>query len=121
MDIPIEKILERLDLLECQVAQHTRENSQKGSKNFPEFLTMDGLVEYLFYKTGRKFAKPTIYGWINKKSVPYIKRDHLVLFERIRIDGWLVSGREPTYKELITQADVRMVAANRKRRTSIAR
>jgi hypothetical protein len=116
MEIPIEQILERLDSLECKFEQLVQCYSQKEATNFPALLTLDGLVEYLFHKTARRPAKATIYGWINKKSVPYIKRNHTVLFERDRIDGWLISGRTLTYDEIIMNAGSRMVIANRHRK-----
>jgi hypothetical protein len=43
------------------------------------------------------------------------------LFERERIDAWLISGRRSSNDEIIALADQRMVAATRKRRTSIVR
>jgi hypothetical protein len=121
MDIPIEKILERLDIMEGRMNKVLNCLSQKVNHHFTLLLTMNGLRDYLYDKTGKRPAKATICGWISKKSVPYIKRDHSVLFERERIDAWLISGRRSSNDEIIVIADQRMVAANRKRRTSIAR
>jgi hypothetical protein len=121
MDIPIENILERIESLEFKVDQFFKYQSPKENNDFPAFLTMDGLAEYLFHKTGKRPAKPTIYGWINKKSIPNIKRDHSVLFERDKIDAWLISGRRYTNIEIMERADQRMVVANRRKRKSITR
>jgi hypothetical protein len=115
MDIPIEKILERLDLLEYKYDQLLRSHSQRETENFPSLLTLTGLVEYLLFKMRKRIAKSTIYGWVNKKTVPYIKRDHSLLFEREKIDAWLLSGRKSTYEEIMAKADLGMVTANRKR------
>ena len=119
MEIPIEKILERLELVESRLDHLLQFQTHKEINNFPPILTLIGLVEYLLFKMGKKIAKATIYGWINKKTVPYIKRDHSLLFEREKIDAWLISGSKSTYDEIKVQADLRMVAANRKRRRSI--
>jgi len=115
MDIPIEKILERLESVESKLDQLLRCQTHKETNNFPSLLTLNGLVEYLLFKVGKRIAKATIYGWINKKTVPYIKRDHSLLFEREKIDNWLISGRKSTYDEIIAKADLRMVTANKKR------
>jgi hypothetical protein len=119
MEIPIEKIIERLESMESKLDQLLRCQTHEETNNFPSLLTLNGLVEYLLFKMGKKVAKATIYGYINKKTVPYIKRDHSLLFEREKIDAWLVSGRKSTNDEIKVQADLRMVAANRKRRRSI--
>ena len=93
MEIPIEKILERLESMENKLDQLLKCQPHKEINNFPPLLTLNGLVEYLLFKMRKRIAKSTIYGWVNKKTVPYIKRDHSLLFEREKIDAWLLSGR----------------------------
>ena len=119
MEIPIEKILEHLESVENKLDLLLSRKTIKETSFMSPLLTIDRLAEYLFHMTGKKPAKATIYGWIHKKTIPYIKRDHSVLFEREKIDAWMISGRSSSYNEIIAQADLRMVAANRKRKKSI--
>jgi excisionase family DNA binding protein len=54
--------------------------------NEPKYLTVKMLAEYLHISTSN------IYKRITDNSIPHIKMDKRVLFDRDQIDQWMLSG-----------------------------
>mgnify|MGYP003831105809 CR=1 FL=1 len=61
----------------------------------PDYLTIDELSAFL------KLAKPTIYGFVSKRTLPFIKRGKRLYFSRLNIIQWLEEGKKKTKNEIL--------------------
>jgi len=59
------------------------------------FMTVEQASTYL------NVAKPTIYGYVCNRTIPYIKKGKKLYFEKNELDSWLLEGRKSTRKQLI--------------------
>lgn len=58
-------------------------------------------------------AKPTVYGWIGQRSIPYHKKGKKLMFLKSEIDSWLKEGRRKTAAEIQAEA-AQFITANKK-------
>lgn len=58
-------------------------------------------------------AKPTVYGWIGQRSIPYHKKGKKLMFLKSEIDSWLKEGRRKTATEIQAEA-AQFITANKK-------
>lgn len=58
------------------------------------YLTIEQACTYL------NVAKPTLYGYVSNRFIPFIKKGKKLYFERKELDSWLLEGRKSTKKEL---------------------
>ena len=65
-----------------------------------QWLSIAELCEYLPDKP----VKPTVYGWVHNKVIPYNKQGKSLYFLKSDIDQWLKSGRKKTYAETAGEA-----------------
>ncbi len=59
------------------------------------FMTIEQASTYL------NVAKPTLYGYVCNRTIPYIKKGKKLYFEKNELDSWLLEGRKSTRKQLI--------------------
>lgn len=59
------------------------------------FMTIEQTSTYL------NVAKPTLYGYVCNRTIPYIKKGKKLYFEKKEIDSWLLEGRKSTKKQII--------------------
>lgn len=64
------------------------------------WLSLVELCDYLPDKP----VKPTVYGWVHNKLIPYNKQGKSLYFLKSDIDQWLKSGRKKTYAEAANEA-----------------
>ena len=60
------------------------------------WLDLNELIAY----DPEKRSKPTFYGYVHEKSVPFHKRGKKITFLKSEIDIWLKSGRKQTKSEI---------------------
>jgi predicted DNA-binding transcriptional regulator AlpA len=60
-----------------------------------QWLNLSQLCEYLPSNP----SKATVYGWVNKKCIPYHKKTKSLSFLKSEIDSWLMEGRQLTKAE----------------------
>ena len=60
------------------------------------FLDLNDLVRY----DPEKRSKPTFYGYIHNRAIPFHKRGKKVTFLKSEIDSWLKEGRRKTRSEI---------------------
>ena len=66
------------------------ENQSGKEESEHDFLmTLTELQDYL----PEKPAKPTVYGWISARKIPYTKHGKTLYFQKSKIDQWLRNGR----------------------------
>ena len=56
---------------------------------------------------------PTIYGYCQRKEIPYQKKGNRLYFFNSEIIDWIKSGKQKTIKELQTDADL-LLSKNKK-------
>lgn len=66
----------------------------------PEFLGIDELREYLPSKP----ARPTVYGLVSAKKIPFHKFNGKLFFSRQEIDDWIGAKRQKTEAEIEEEA-----------------
>lgn len=59
-----------------------------------KYLTIEQACTYL------NVAKPTLYGYVSNRFIPFIKKGKKLYFERKELESWLHEGRKSTKKEL---------------------
>lgn len=52
-------------------------------------------------------AKQTIYGYVSNRTIPFIKKEKKLYFEKEKLDFWLKEGSKQTKKELISNLKTR--------------
>jgi len=67
--------------------------------NQPEILTVKELSKFL------NLQRSTIYGYVHKKKIPFIKRGKVLYFERAKILEWLRTYRQKTADEIQNEID----------------
>jgi len=77
-------------------------NTQQ-SKHTSETDRWFDLAELCIYHPDRP-QKPTVYGWVNAKSIPVHKSGKKLRFLKSEIDTWLKQGRKKTLAE--TESDI---------------
>ena len=67
-----------------------------------DWMNLDELLAYL----PQKPAKPTVYGWVGNRSIPFHKHESkkALMFLKSEIDIWLMSGRHQTQVEVTASA-----------------
>lgn len=75
------------------------EHLLKGKVENPEadqWFDLDQLINYLPDHP----AKPTIYGLVCTRKIPFFKRGKRLIFSRKNIDQWINEGRRKTINEI---------------------
>lgn len=88
------------------VAHLTREVADLKSllqrhQNYPEtsseLLTINQAAEFL------SLAKPTIYGLVSRREIPFMKKSKRLYFDRDALKKWVAEGKKTTRKEIAEQ------------------
>ena len=98
----VSDIIERLDRIEEKLQDPQTEKKQdlEAGEDGVIWLTVPELCAYLPDHP----AKPTVYGWVYDKLIPYYKRSKKLLFRKDEIDIWAGARRTPTAQEIQTEA-----------------
>jgi len=75
------------------------EHLLKGKVENPEsdqWFDLDQLINYL---PGHP-AKPTIYGLVCQRKIPFLKKGKRLIFSKQTIDQWISEGRQKTIEEI---------------------
>lgn len=65
------------------------------------FMAIEQACTYL------NIAKPTLYGYVCNRSIPYIKKGKKLYFEKKELDTWLLEGRKSTRNQIINNLNKR--------------
>jgi hypothetical protein len=96
-------LLEKVSNLEVQL-----KNSMGQQPEADTWFDINELCQYLPDKP----AKPTIYGYCQKRSIFYHKKGKKLYFLKSEIDSWLKSGRRRTSTEISAEADQYFTSSN---------
>lgn len=94
--LAITQLLAKLENIERLLTDQAGQTSQESDC----WLSLTELCEYLPDKP----VKPTVYGWVHNKLIPYNKQGKSLYFLKSEIDQWLKLGRKKTYAETAGEA-----------------
>ena len=90
----IENLVERItnNLKKSYESEHRNQED--------ELLTIDEAAKFV------KLSKPTLYGLVHKKSIPYNKKGKRLYFQKAELLDWIKSGKRETKSSLQSKADL---------------
>ncbi len=102
MNNPFEVIEARLNNIENILLdlKHTP-NKPKGQTETDRWFDLNELCNY----HPDKPSKPTVYGWVNARTIPVHKGGKKLRFLKSEIDNWLKQGKKKTFAETASEAD----------------
>ena len=89
-------LLEKVSNIEMQL--------QKSSGQKPDsdtWFDLSGLCQY----HPDKPAKPTVYAYVQNRTIPFHKKGKKLFFLKSEIDAWLKTGRRSTALEIQSEVD----------------
>lgn len=102
MNNPFEPILARLSNIETlllDIKHNPKEQDERLETD--HWFDLNGLVLY----DPERRTKPTFYGYVSKRIIPFHKRGGKIIFLKSEIDTWLKEGRNKTIAETAKEAD----------------
>jgi excisionase family DNA binding protein len=97
-------LLEKVSNIEMQL--------QKSSIQQPPTDTWFDLTELCQYHPDKP-AKPTVYAYVQNRTIPFHKKGKKLFFLKSEIDTWLKSGRRSTSLEIAAEVDDYFTNKNR--------
>ena len=94
MENPFEIILEKLSSIEKAI-----EKLKTASNDDEDFMTIKQVSIFI------GLAKPTVYGLVHKRQIPYFKASKRLYFKKSDIVKWITSSKLTTKEELNQLAD----------------
>lgn len=98
MNNPFEELssqIEEIKFLLLESLSKPEAESKKGD----DLITIEEAGEIL------KLAVPTIYGLVNKRIIPYMKKGKRLFFSKKELMEWIKTGRRKTAAEIAEEAD----------------
>ena len=102
MEMTFEQLPKAFTNLTNEVSEIKRLLLEKSNKPIETDRWLN-LNELCIYHPDRP-QKPTVYGWVNAKSIPVHKSGKKLRFLKSEIDTWLKQGRKKTLAE--TESDI---------------
>jgi excisionase family DNA binding protein len=103
MNNPFEVIEARLNNIETLLLdlKHTPKKHSDQPTETDRWLDLNELCLYIPDKP----SKPTVYGWVNARTIPVHKGGKKLRFLKSEIDNWLKQGRKKTMAEIASEPD----------------
>lgn len=98
MNNPFEELSSQIEELKS-ILLETLEKPQQSTKDGDDLLTIEEAGDIL------KLAVPTIYGLVNKRIIPYMKKGKRLFFSRKELTEWIKAGRRKTSIEIAEEAE----------------
>lgn len=90
----IENLVER-------ISNNLKQNYKSQSRiQEDELLTIDEAAKFV------KLSKPTLYGLVHKRTIPFSKKGKRLYFQKQQLLDWIDSGKRETKSSLQSKADV---------------
>lgn len=105
MEITFELLPQAVTVLTKEVEEIKRLLLEKSNESKPQpdrWLDLNELVLY----DPEKRTKPTFYGYVLRRTVPFHKNGKKLIFLKSEIDAWLMQGRVKTSTEIASEADL---------------
>lgn len=85
----------------ADVKRYLLEQSNDSQPSPDRWFDLNELVSY----DPEKRSKPTFYGYVHERTIPFHKRGKKIIFLKSEIDFWLKQGRKKTLSESAAEAD----------------
>ena len=112
-EITFEKLPEAVSQIDKRLENIERLLLEKSNNNQPLPDCWFDLNELVTYDPEKR-SKPTFYGYVHERAIPFHKRGKKITFLKSEIDAWLKQGRKQTNSEVETEAQQYLL--NRKRK-----
>ena len=66
---------------------------KKQNRSLKEMLTAGDLIDPTELALAMRVSRPTVYSWVSKNQIPYLKFQGLVRFDPVEITAWLKARR----------------------------
>ncbi len=103
MEFTFDTLPQAISLLADELKEIKRllqKENHDNQAHIDNWLDLDDLVNY---DPGKR-SKPTFYGYVRERSIPFHKRGKKLLFLKSEIDAWLKEGRKQTLSEIENDA-----------------
>lgn len=98
---------EGINVLAEQISERIKNSfKSKFSNDENEFLSIDETAKLI------KLTKPTVYGLVNKKNIPFHKKGKRLYFLKSEILDWIKGGKCKTKSDIQKQADAYLANNN---------
>lgn len=67
---------------------------KKIPRSLKEMLTGSDLIDPTELAIALRVSRPTVYSWVSKNLIPYVKMQGLVRFEPAEVSAWLKARRQ---------------------------
>lgn len=108
-----EKLLQAVLLYVIKLENIEKLLLEKSNSNQPlpdRWFDLNELVAY----DPEKRSKPTFYGYIHERTIPFHKRGKKITFLKSEIDAWLKQGRKKTCTETALEAEQYLATKGRR-------
>lgn len=102
--LTLETLPKAFTLLSNEVSEIKRLLLAKDSEQQTETDRWLDLNELCLYIPDKP-SKPTVYGWVNARTIPVHKGGKKLRFLKSEIDNWLKQGRKKTLAEIANEPD----------------
>ena len=112
MELTFDKLPEAVGLLSAKldrIEQLLNRQSQPAKADAEEILNLDETCKLL------NLAKPTIYGLVSQRKLPYMKQGKKLYFSKQELTDWLKQGSKAV-KDLDADVDKKLSGAKRGQR-----
>ena len=104
MEITFEQLPKAFSNLTNEVSEIKRLLLEKSNEQPTETERWFNLTELCTYHPDKP-QKPTVYGWVNAKSIPVHKSGKKLRFLKSEIDFWLKKGKKKTFEEIDNETE----------------
>ena len=102
--LTLETLPKAFTLLTNEVSEIKRLLLEKSNEQPTETDRWLDLSELCNYHPDKP-SKPTVYGWVNARTIPVHKGDKKLRFLKSEIDNWLMQGKKKTIAETALEAE----------------
>ena len=104
MEITFEQLPKAFSNLTNEVSEIKRLLLEKSNEQPTEPDRWFNLTELCIYHPDKP-QKPTVYGWVNSKTIPVHKGGKKLRFLKSEIDFWLKQGKKKTFEEIDNETE----------------
>jgi len=111
MELTFDKLPEAVGVLSAKldrIEQLLQKQGQPVKAEAEEILNLDEACKLL------NLAKPTIYGLVSQRKLPYMKQGKKLYFSKQELTDWLKQGSK-TVKDLATDVEAKLSEVKRRR------
>lgn len=103
LELTFNELPQAVTQLFCKLENIERLLTDRSTQPQPETERWFNLLELCQYLPDKP-VKPTVYGWVNQRAIPFHKKGKKLYFLKSEVDTWLRAGRKRTNSETESEA-----------------